>query len=134
MVPVKSNIFFELEHDVSGLKKQNYWLVEAKCGHVGRGFYFKGKFYIRAKNARRAAQLVRRFPRVKHDYSDAILSVNPIDYKEYLEGQNKEYSRPYYNCLSKQEQWATWDDTVRDIYIENHNVEDEKVLKSTKHS
>lgn len=75
--------YFEIDGDLP-VKQRNYYKVLAKCGHVGKGYYFEGKFYIAAETASKAAFKARKFPRVKHDHKDAIISVTPITYKEYV--------------------------------------------------
>lgn len=133
MKPVNMNYeYLEIPGDLP-IKERNYFKVVAKCGHVGKGYYFEGKFYVMAPTATRAAEKTRKFPRVKHDYKDAIISVESISYQEYLEGQNYEYNRPYYNCLSKQEQLMNWDDICQDIHFEDSYYREEK-KKSKKHS
>jgi hypothetical protein len=61
-----------------------YFIVQAKCGHVGKGKYIPIDFPIRAMDARRAAFLVRLKPGVKHHQSNAILSVRKVSVVEYL--------------------------------------------------
>ena len=67
---------------------------------------------------------------MKHDYKDAIISVTEISYKDYLDGQNYEYNRPYYNCKNKQEQSLYWDEISQDVHLE----EEKEVIVSKKHS
>ncbi len=81
-----------------------YFSVKAKCGHVGRGHYYEGEFFVQAENAPDAAKIVRFMPRVKHHHKDAILSVFEISYEVYQEGQATYYSNPYFRCKNKKEQ------------------------------
>ena len=37
--------YLEIPGDLP-IKKRNYFKVVAKCGHVGKGYYFEGKFYV----------------------------------------------------------------------------------------
>ncbi|MFP3041067.1 hypothetical protein LQZ19_04495 [Treponema primitia] len=82
----------------------NFFEVKAKCGHVGRGYYYEGIFYIKAENAKEAAAKGRLIPRVKHDHKDAILSVIPLTYAEFKAGCEERGNIPYYRCNNKQEQ------------------------------
>lgn len=50
-----------------------YFEVVAKCGHVGRDYYYEGHFFVQAQNAKIAACKVKSQPRVKRDHEDAIL-------------------------------------------------------------
>lgn len=128
------SMYLESSMEIAGVSN-NFFKVEAKCGHVGKNLYFKGTFYVRAKNARRAATVVRRFPRVKHDRANAIISVAPISFAEFIKGQREEYSRPYYQCLSKQEQNCHWDEISKDIYEDDYLSDiEKKVFKTKKHS
>ena len=62
----------------------NYYIVKAKCGHVGKGKYIPIDFPIRSRDAKRAAFIIRQKPGVKHHHSDAILSVRKVSYVEFI--------------------------------------------------
>lgn len=114
----------------------SYFMVTAKCGHVGKGFYYKGNFYITAENARAAAKYVRECPRVKHDHQDAILSVNEIEYQDFISGRTEEQKKPYYHCESKQQQALYWDEISEFIYEDSHQEElrEKSMKKTVRHS
>lgn len=81
-----------------------FYKVEAKCGHVGKNWYFPAAFYITAENGREAAKVARVMPRVKHDHKDAILSVSEIDVDSYVRGKETIMDNPYWLCKNIQEQ------------------------------
>lgn len=81
-----------------------FYKVEAKCGHVGRNNYILKKFYVRAIDGKEAALKTRRLPRVKHHSKSAIVTVNEIDYEEYIQGLNQMSSDPYFLVRSSSEQ------------------------------
>ncbi len=81
-----------------------YYEICVKCGHVGKNNYYKGTIYISAENGRDAAKAARKFPRVKHDRKDAVLSVNEITYDEFVEGRKSVHDSPYWTCVNIQEQ------------------------------
>lgn len=81
-----------------------FYKVEAKCGHVGKDYYFPGELYITVENGREAAKAARRMPRVKHDHKDAILSVSEIDADSYILGKELSMDNPYWFCKNIQEQ------------------------------
>ena len=83
---------------------KTFYEVIAKCGHVGRNKYIPIKFTVEAESGKDAAAMVRRFPRVKHDHKDAILSVAKIDSTRYLEINAINDNNPYLKCKSKYEQ------------------------------
>lgn len=64
----------------------NYYKVTAKCGHVRRRHYIIKDFFLRAKDGKEAAYKVRWFPRVKHDWKDAIIAVDLISEEEFIQG------------------------------------------------
>ena len=97
-----------------------YFMVTAKCGHVGRGFYYEGKFFTKAKSGKEAALKVRYFPRVKHDHKDAILSVIELDYINFVIGKIIMQDNPYFKCNSKQEQAEYWDEISKDVHEDPH--------------
>ena len=100
--------------------KMAYFMVVAKCGHVGKDFFYKGNFFLTEESGKEAALRVRYFPRVKHDHKDAILSVIKLDYMNFLIGKEIENLSPYYKCKSKQEQAEHWDTISRHIYEDPH--------------
>lgn len=55
-----------------------FYEVKACCGHVGRGRYIVKSFYLCAESGKEAASIVRREPRVKHDWKYAIAEVRSI--------------------------------------------------------
>ena len=60
MKPVNMNYeYLEIPGDLP-IKERNYFKVVAKCGHVGKGYYFEGKFYVMAPTATRAAEKARK--------------------------------------------------------------------------
>jgi hypothetical protein len=89
--------------------RNNFFEVKAKCGHVGRGCYYEGVFYIRAENAKEAAAKGRLMPRVKHDHKDAILSVTGLTYAEFKARQAEKSNVPYYQCRNRQDQQGILD-------------------------
>ena len=93
-----------------------YFMVTAKCGHVGRGFYYEGKFFTKAESGKEAARKVRNFPRVKHDHKDAILSVVELDYTDFITGRKNMRVNPYFHSNSKQEQAEHWNEISADIH------------------
>ena len=104
-----------------------HFKVVAKGGHVGKSFYYKAVYFVSAKDGREAASKVRKFPRVKHDHKDAILSVEAVSYAEYKKGCLEEYSKPWHCCSNVQEQAAFWDEISEDVF------EDEKTDRKYKH-
>ena len=83
---------------------EKYFMVIAKCGHVGRKNYIPLKFAVVAESGKEAAKKVRQFPRVKHNHKDAILNVRCITLEEFLEIKESNDNDPYLKCHSKQEQ------------------------------
>ena len=83
---------------------EKYFMVIAKCGHVGKKNYIPVKFAVIAESGKEAAKKVRQFPRVKHDHKDAILDVRCITLEEFLEIKEINDNDPYLKCHSRQEQ------------------------------
>ena len=81
-----------------------YYMVIAKCGHVGRKNYIPIKFAVVAESGKEAAKKVRQFPRVKHNHKDAILDVRCITLEEFLEIKEINDNDPYLKCHSRKEQ------------------------------
>ena len=81
-----------------------FYEVIAKCGHVGREYYYEGHFFVRAQSKQEAATVVKKAPRVKKDHEDVILDVFEVDKPTYLQGLEDFKNNPYFNCNSKWEQ------------------------------
>ncbi|MGI6725903.1 MAG: hypothetical protein ACOX62_06890 [Christensenellales bacterium] len=83
---------------------QRWFLVTAKCGHVGRGRYLPVTFAVIAQNARHAAARARQYPRVKRHHKNAILRVEEIGKQTYLAAIEQNNQDPYLRCRSRKEQ------------------------------
>ena len=81
-----------------------FFEVQAKCGHVGRNKYVIKKFFIKTDTAKRAAAIIRRAPRVKHNHKDAIIEVRKIDYQEYVEGIRENEKDDYFHIHNSSDQ------------------------------
>ena len=86
------------------MRYSRYFIVDAICGHVGRNNGIVKSFPVTAKNAKHAAAVTRKFPRVKHDYKYAIQSVREVTKEEYLKQQEINKEDPYLLSKSKYEQ------------------------------
>ena len=121
---------------------EKYFEVIAKCGHVGRNYYYEGHFFVKANNGRDAAQDVRYRPRVKHDRKDAILAVIPITKEQYHTGYKREKNNPYFKCENVQQQRDVWEAIKPWVYPEsgkenrtkkgNHGSEKKEYSKNKK--
>lgn len=100
---------------------EKYFMVIAKCGHVGRKNYIPVKFAVVAESGKEAAKKVRQFPRVKHDHKDAILDVGCITIDEFLEIKDNNDNDPYLNCHSRFEQNLIVNLSER-MVADSHNV------------
>ena len=89
-----------------GEQKMKYFEVCAKCGHVGRGYYYEGHFFITANSKKDASSKVKHFPRVKKDHEDVILWVEEICEDAFNLGVEETTQNPYFRCRNKQEQNA----------------------------
>lgn len=81
-----------------------YFIVTAKCGHVGRTNCVLINFPVVAEDARTAAGMVRNFRRVKHHHKDAIKYVTETDLDGYLAQKEINNRDPYLCCRNVQEQ------------------------------
>lgn len=82
----------------------NYYKVEAKCGHVRKSHYIIKSFYVKADNGKEAAAKVRMFPRVKHNWKDAINTVYKISQEEYVYGCVEVNNDLYFKVTNSTEQ------------------------------
>ena len=71
------------------------FVVTAKCGHVGNGYYVLVEFPVLANNAKEAAQKTLKKPKVKKQLKDAISSVKKVNNEIYSECLNDFHNNPY---------------------------------------
>lgn len=82
---------------------KKYYIVIAKCGHVGRGNYIDVPFPVIAESASEAAQKALKFGRVKKQLKNAISSVNEVDEKEFYDCKHNSEFDSYLNAHCKRE-------------------------------
>lgn len=82
----------------------NYYKVNAKCGHVGRGHYINKDFFVKARDGKEAAYKVRFSPRVKHNWKHAINSVELITLDEFIRGHELQDNDLYFQVTNSSEQ------------------------------
>ncbi len=99
----------KIRNDLNEEVPMRYFMVTAKCGHVGRDFYIPIDFPVRADSARGAATAARSLPRVKHHHKDAILSVVEISCIDYDEQCRVNSCDPYLLYHNIQEQRSEYD-------------------------
>lgn len=112
------------------IQEKKYFEVYALFGHVGKGKYVIRPVYVKAENGRKAAEMARVFPRVKHDVPEAIQSVKEISYEEYYEGIKQKNQDPFFTCKNVQEQRMF----CPDIYDEVCVMEEKPSYKKGNHS
>ena len=81
----------------------NYYLVTAKCGHVGKGRYVEVDFPIYAETKSDAAQMCLRRGKVKKHLKNAISCVYEISLDEYKEKMNVFKDDGYVRAHTKKE-------------------------------
>ncbi len=81
-----------------------FYIVDAVCGHVGRGNYVIKSFAIEATNAKEAATRGRNIPRVKHDYKYAIQNVREVSLQSYVIQKLKNQFDPYMQVTNRADQ------------------------------
>lgn len=96
-----------------------HYIVTAKCGHVGKGYYIPIDFPVKADSKTEAAKIVRDFPRVKHHHKDAILNCREVSFAEFKIIRNRNQTDTYLTCRSSTEQRLLCD-------IENRIIKEPK--------
>ena len=109
---------------------KKYFEVMAKCGHVGKEYYYLGAFYECAESKKQAAEIVRNRPRVKHHHKDAIMSVTEITREEFEAGIERKRTEAYYACTNVQEQRSAWDSISAFVYEEPRYAEKKDFSKA----
>lgn len=80
-----------------------FYLVTAKCGHVGKGKYYEVEFPISAQTKHEAAQLCLLKAKVKKHLKNAISSVIEISFEEFSDYREKIRNNPYIKSHTKRE-------------------------------
>lgn len=80
-----------------------YYLVVAKCGHVGNGKYLEVEFPIYAESKSDAAQKCLRRGKVKKHLKNAISCVCEITYEQYQESRIEFKENKYLHAHTKSE-------------------------------
>ena len=101
----------------------NYYLVTAKCGHVGKTHYIPIKFAVMAESGEEAARIARRIPRVKHHHKDAIIGCQKVSKEEFDEQNRINKNDPYLKATSKKEQKEMVENLVERLLLDNHPEE-----------
>lgn len=83
---------------------ENYYVVTAVCGHVGKGRGIDKDFAVRAFNGKEAARIARDLPRVKHDMKGAIKNVVEVDFERFERQILINDNDPFLRCRNRQEQ------------------------------
>lgn len=79
------------------------FVVTAKCGHVGNGYYVLVDFPVLANNAKEAAQKTLKKPKVKKHLKDAISSVKKVNNEIYSDCLNDFHNNSYIKIHTKKE-------------------------------
>lgn len=85
-------------------KDFKFFIVDAVCGHVGRGNYVIKSFAVEAEDAKDAAVRSRIIPRVKHHYKYAIQNVREVSLQDYVIQRLKNEFDPYFQVTSRTDQ------------------------------
>lgn len=80
-----------------------YYIVVAKCGHVGNGKYLEVEFPIYARSKSEAAQNCLKRGKVKKHLKNAITSVCEITYEYYQELKNQFSNNKFVHAHTKGE-------------------------------
>ena len=82
-----------------------FFIVEVKCGHVGRNKYIPIKFPVKASNTKEAVKIVKDYKRVKKGgRKDIVLDVYECSKEEYEKQEFCNSKDPYLQVKSKWQQ------------------------------
>ena len=103
----------DTEHEIDSQSDQSkeFYIVKAKCGHVGRQHYIPISFPVQASSKKEAVSIILQKGRVKRNHKDAILDVKKVNQQKYLEQIEINRKDPYLHIKSRHEQ----DDVMTDI-------------------
>lgn len=108
------------------MEEDKYFIVTAKCGHVGKNKYIEKNLTIIAISKKEAAEKGRAYPRVKHNWKDAIIDVVEVDEDEYWKFRVENYNDPYFSVRNIQEQRYYCDQIHKEV-IEVERKEHSKI-------
>lgn len=112
---------------------KKYFKVIAKCGHVGKNKYVPIPFAVSAQSRSEASQKALKFPRVKKQLDDAIISCEEIDKKTFKEIIKANQSNQYLkgkcnrdNCFDGFQEMI--EDNVK-VFYHKRKIEPAKSMK-----
>ena len=84
-------------------KFRKFYLVTAKCGHVGKYRFIEVQFPVCAESAHEASQKVLNKPKVKRQLKNAISDVKEINENEYINKKRELHNNSYISSHTKKE-------------------------------
>lgn len=116
---------------------KNFYLVTAKCGHVGKGKYYEVDFPVYANDRCEAAQYVLKRSKVKKHLKNAISNVCDISQDEYLQYLEDEKYIKFISAHTKKELLEYRNDAKtlvnsKSEYKKSFNTRAERVLYTLK--
>ena len=94
-----------------------YFLVTAKCGHVGNGKYLEIEFPVYAQSKKEAAQMCLKKPKVKKHLKNAITSVREVDLDVFNFARTEFSNNSYVRSHTKKE-ITDWLESVQELDFE----------------
>lgn len=104
---------------------KKYFIVTAKCGHVGKNNYILIDFAVTAENKKDAARKTRMISRVKHNHKDAIINVIEVSKEKFDSQLESNRNNAYLSCKNIQQQRLKFNDYY-DIRKEEKSLIKEK--------
>lgn len=103
-----------------------YYVVKAKCGHVGRNNYILVDFGVAAQCKKEAAQIARHLPRVKHHHKDAIVEIKEVEYDTYKSRRAENSKLGYLKSKNIQDQRLYYPDYYNERITESQEIKNYK--------
>ncbi|MDX9691472.1 MAG: leucine-rich repeat domain-containing protein [Acholeplasmataceae bacterium] len=113
---------------------KGYYIVKAKCGHVGRQHYIPICFPVRATCKKEAASIILQKSRVKRNHKDAILDVRKVNQHDYLEQVEINAGDMYLNVKSRHDQDRIMTDIEGRLVVDPHYMikKDKRIIPTHK--
>lgn len=109
----------ENEEFINRKEGYKYYLVTAKCGHLGRSNYIPISFPVRSLNMKEASNIARMIPRVKKHHIDVILGIEQVSYERFQKQILINNEDPYLQLTNSRDQ-------KRVYHLFEHRIKKEK--------